>query len=89
MVRLWQLGVSEAEPPRGSRPQLFDDPAIDTLVKMLLELAREQWVTRSRLAALEAKLGPVEDFALPPEAEAQLAAERDAFVRKVFGVLDR
>ena len=74
---------------RGIKPQLFDDPAIDALVKMLLELASETWVTRARLAALEAKIGSVEDLTLPPEAEAQLAAERDAFVKKLFGVLER
>ena len=74
---------------RGIKPQLFDDPAIDALVKMLLELASETWVTRARLAALEAKVGSVEDLTLPPEIEAKLAAERDAFVKKIFGVLER
>ena len=74
---------------RGIKPQLFDDPAIDALVKMLLELASETWVTRARLAALEAKVGSVEDLTLPPEIEAKLAAERDAFVKKLFGVLER
>ncbi len=73
----------------GKRPQLFDDPAIDALVRMLLELARETWVTKARLAALEAQAGSVEDLVLPPEVEARLTRERDAFVRKVFGVLDR
>ncbi len=75
--------------PSGKRPQLFDDPAIDALVRMLLELARETWVTKARLVALEAHVGSVEAVVLPPEVEARLAAERDAFVRKVFGVLDR
>lgn len=74
---------------RGSKPQVFDDPAIDALVKMLLELASETWVTRARLAALEARVGSVEDLVLPPDAEARLAADRDAFVRKLFGVLER
>lgn len=78
--------MSEA---RGTKPQLFNDPAIDALVKMLLELASETWVTRARLAALEAKVGSVEDYVLPPEIEARLAADRDAFVRKLFGVLER
>lgn len=73
---------------RGTRPRVFDDPAIDALVKMLLELASETWVTRARLAALEAKVGSVEDLVLPPETEARLAADRDAFVRKIFGVLE-
>lgn len=78
--------MSEA---RGVKPQVFDDPAIDALVKMLLELASETWVTRARLAALEAKVGSVEDLVLPAEVEAALAAERDAFVKKIFGVLER
>ncbi|MEY2882768.1 MAG: hypothetical protein RL490_492 [Pseudomonadota bacterium] len=85
MVRLRELGVSEA---RGVKPQVFDDPAIDALVKMLLELASESWVTRARLAALEAKVGSIEDLVLPADAEASLAAERDAFVKKIFGVLE-
>jgi hypothetical protein len=81
-------GAAQGE-ARGVKPQVFDDPAIDALVKMLLELASETWVTRARLAALEARHGSVEDLVLPAAAEAQLAAERDAFVRKLFGVLER
>jgi hypothetical protein len=86
MVCLWELGVSES---RRVKPQVFGDPAFDALVEMLLELASETWVTRARLAALEAKVGSVEDLVLPPEIEAKLAADRDAFVKKVFGVLER
>jgi hypothetical protein len=89
MVRLWKLGVTEASGrARGVKPQVFDDPAIDALVKMLLELASETWVTRARLAALEAKVGSVEDLVLPADVEAGLATERDAFVRKLFAVLE-
>ncbi|WP_439532982.1 hypothetical protein [Polymorphobacter sp.] len=69
-------------------PRVFQDPAIDALVRMMLELASESWVTRARLAALEAKVGSVEELVLPPEAEAALTAERDAFVRKLFAVLE-
>lgn len=71
-----------------SAPRVFDDPAIDALTRMLLELASESWVTRARLAALEAKVGSVEDLVLSPEAEAALAAEREAFVAKLFAVLE-
>ena len=74
---------------RGVKPQVFEDPAIDALVKMFLELASETWVTRARLAALEARVGSVEDLVLPADAEAALAAERDAFVKKLFSVLER
>ena len=74
---------------RGNRPQLFDDPAIDALVKMLLELASETWVTRARLAAVEAKIGSVENLQLPPEAEAKLTADREAFIKKLFSTLEQ
>lgn len=81
------------EVARGKRPVFFDDPAIDTLMGMLLELAQAQWVTRDRLARLEhwaahAVTGarvPFDDgYALPAEAAAKLAAERDAFVARLF-----
>lgn len=74
---------------RGTRPNVFDDPAVDALVRMFLELASETWVTKARLAALEARVGSVEDLQLPPEAEAKLAADRDAFVKKLFASLER
>lgn len=70
-------------------PRVFDDPATDALVRMMLELASETWVTRARLAAVEARVGSVEDVELSPEAEAALAAEREAFVKKLFAVLER
>jgi len=90
-------GMSEFEPlpdqARGNRPRFFGDGASDILMAMVLELAKEQWVTRNRLATLEhwvaaevtaAKTPWSEDYALPPEAEAALAAERDAFVRRLM-----
>lgn len=67
---------------------LFDDPAIDALTRMIIELASENWVTRARLAALEAKVGSIEELVLTPDAEAALAAEREAFVAKIFSALD-
>jgi hypothetical protein len=77
---------------KGDRPQFFDDPAIDALVSMVLELARETWVTRAKLTQLQAYVEANAPGALPPlgEAdEASLAAEREAFVRRLFRVLDR
>lgn len=68
-------------------PPAFADPAIDTVVAMLLELAQELWVTRARLAALEAQAGPVP--ALSPESEAELAAARAEFVRRLFAPVER
>lgn len=78
---------------KGDRPAFFDDPAIDALVSMVLELARETWVTRAKLAQLEAyveTLAPGADVpALGTEEEAKLAEAREAFVRRLFRVLDR
>ncbi|MFN7174361.1 MAG: hypothetical protein ACK4MT_06580 [Thermaurantiacus tibetensis] len=78
---------------RGKRPVFFDDPAIDTLLGMLLELAQAHWVARERLARLEhwaahavtSATVPFDDcYALPAEAAARLAAERDSFVARLF-----
>lgn len=75
---------------KGTRPKFFDDPAVDALVAMLLELARETWVTRARLAALEAHVGgDLEALILPPETEARLADARQAFVERLFRVLEK
>lgn len=75
---------------KGKRPQFFEDPAIDALVSMMTELARETWVTRARLAALEQAVGVVDLDAvvLPPETEAALAAQRQVFIERLFRVLD-
>jgi len=87
--------VSEPLPhaAKGERPTFFDDPAVDALVSMVLELARETWVTRAKLAQLEAHVESLRPEAGPPPldpaTEAALAAERDAFVRRLFRVLDR
>ncbi|MFN3591332.1 MAG: hypothetical protein ACK4TG_04005 [Thermaurantiacus sp.] len=90
--------MSLPERARGPRPRFFDDPAIDTLMAMFLDLAQEQWVTRARLAALEhwaahevtvARSPWSDDYRLPPEAEAQLAEERAAFVRRIMAPIEQ
>jgi hypothetical protein len=83
---------------RGRRPTFFDDPAVDTLVAMLLELAQEQWVTRARLAALEhwaahevqaARVPFSQDYRLPADAEEQLATLRAAFVKRLMAPIEQ
>jgi hypothetical protein len=85
------------ETARGGTPPIFDAPETATLLDMLLELAREQWVTKNRLATLEhwaahevtgARVPWSEDYRLPPEAAAALAAQRDAFVRRVMAPVE-
>jgi hypothetical protein len=81
---------------KGDRPTFFDDPAVDALVTMVLELAREQWVLRHRLAVLEdyverkdGSLGAVERHTLPAEATAALDAQRTEFVARLFRAVER
>lgn len=80
---------------KGERPAFFDDPAVDALVAMLLELAKQSWVTRSRLALLEDAVATrlsdldLEAHKLPAEKQAALDAQRADFVAALFRVIDR
>jgi hypothetical protein len=60
----------------------------DRLLQVSLELAAELWVTRRRLAAIEAQLvenGTVTSpDQLPADLDPQARAERDAFVQRIF-----
>lgn len=98
MVCLGGVEMNLPEQARGPRPTFFDDPAIDTLVAMLLDLAQEHWVTRARLAALEhwaehevtaARTPFADSYALPEKAEARLAAERTAFVKRLMAPIEQ
>ena len=82
---------------KGKRPQFFDDPAIDALLSMFLELSQETWVLRERMASLEAFLehkgaasrAEFEAFALDPADQSNLAEQRQAFVSRLLRVLDQ
>lgn len=80
---------------KGDRPAFFDDAAIDALVAMVLELARETWVVKNRVALLEDALAAhapsldVETHRLPPEKQATLDAARADFIARLFRVIDR
>jgi hypothetical protein len=78
---------------KGKRPGFFDDPAIDALLKIVVELMQEHWATRERLLTLEVYLaahGAIDGNALaaftPP---ADLDAERDDYIRRILAILDR
>jgi len=86
-------GAPLPETARGSHPEVFEDPSTEVLLAMVLELAREQWITRIRLATLEhwaahevtaASVPWSEAYRLPPDAEQAAAAERDAFVARLL-----
>ncbi|MFQ3667038.1 MAG: hypothetical protein SNJ79_13585 [Sphingomonadaceae bacterium] len=87
------LPADARDPP----PAFFPDPAVDTLLRMLLDLAEAQWVTRHRLARLEhwaatavtSAATPPEAHRLPAEVEARLSEEREAFVARLMAPLHR
>ena len=80
---------------KGDRPAFFDDPAVDALVAMVLELARETWVVKNRVALLEDAIAvhlpalDVETHRLPAEKQAALDSTRADFVARLFRVIDR
>jgi hypothetical protein len=67
---------------KGGRKTFFDDPAIDQVLSMLLELLQEHWVLRERVLSLEtlmAQNGAVTAEQLDAfEPDDALAAEWDA-----------
>jgi hypothetical protein len=75
---------------REDRPQYFDDPAVDRLLQMMLELAAELWAVKdwqfvvNRLLEERGVL-TLDDvrFYQPSEADQRiLAAEREKFVHR-------
>jgi hypothetical protein len=78
-------------------PQFFRDPAVDRLMEVVMELAAELWVSRRRERLLEAALvergvlaaDALELRVLSDSERADLRAERDALLGRVFGVLAR
>lgn len=79
-------------------PYFLDDPVLDDLVEVCMQLGGELWATRARLARLERLLEvdgrPVsellEEQAGGEEPDRQeWVAERDRFVSRIFGVLAR
>ncbi len=79
------------------RPRYLDgDADIETVYRMLLEVASELWVTRDRLTLLEATLtrrglmteAELEELAFDDETAATLAADRTRFVARLAGCVD-
>lgn len=65
------------------------DGVNDLLLQVSMELAAELWVTRRRLAAIEAQLiengTVISPDLLPAESDPDARQERDAFVQRIFG----
>ncbi len=77
---------------RGKRPHFFDDPAIDQVMTFLIELATEVAVLRERHDTVERLLdqqgsitrAAIEAYRAPPAVEAERAAQREAYLKRVF-----
>jgi hypothetical protein len=78
------------------RRLVFDDPASDALLAMLLTLSSEVWSLRERLAAWEAVAsrqgllphGAVDRCEFTAEQEARLLEQRRDFMASLFSVLE-
>jgi hypothetical protein len=81
----------------GRNLTFFEQPGVDELLSMVLELAAELWVVRERLYRFEAASQlrapqldhSIGDPPLTPAQEVELARLRDDFTRNLFRSLHR
>lgn len=82
--------ASRLEP--ANSPVYFENPVIDSLMNICLELGAALWVTRDRLRVIEALLGEqgiatkeqIEKYKTPPEMERALMDQRNEFIARIF-----
>lgn len=78
-------------------PAFFDNPAIDNLIAVTMELGAELWVQRERMRIIEKILAEkgvvtaelIEQYTPSAEESAAVRAERDDFVQRLFGAFAR
>lgn len=78
-------------------PHFLPHPVMDQLVDVVLALGAELWVERDRrriaekLLAEKGLLNPadIEAYRPSPEENAERSKDRDAFVRRLYGALNR
>ena len=88
---------TKALPQSAPEPAFFDNPAIDNLIAVTLELGAELWVQRERMRVIEKLLGEkglvtaamIEQYQSDPAELAQGKSDRDAFVSRVYGAYAR
>jgi hypothetical protein len=84
-------------PPPAPEPAFFDNPAIDNLIAVTLELGAELWVQRERMRVIEKLLAEqgvvtpelIEQYQPSDDEAARARAERDAFVARIYGAFAR
>jgi hypothetical protein len=78
------------------RPNQFDDPAIDTLLSIVLSLGNEVYVLRDRMRIIEKMLEAkgtisrvdIEAYKPTPEEEEEIRKDSDAFMARLFRVFE-
>jgi hypothetical protein len=88
---------NQAGPRAAPEPAFFDQPAIDNLIAVTLELGAELWVQRERTRVIEKLLAErgvvtaemIEQYQASDAELAQTRSERDAFVNRLFGAFAR
>lgn len=82
--------------PKGKRATFFTEPGVDQLYGIVTALAAELWAARERIDTLERVLegsgvmppDAVEGFAAGPDLAARRQQEREAFIQRIFQVLE-
>jgi hypothetical protein len=88
---------SVSPPVPAPEPAFFDNPAIDHLIAVTLELGAELWVQRERMRVIEKLLGAngivtatmIEQYRPSEEELAASRTERDSFVSRLYGAFAR
>lgn len=78
------------------RPSQFDDPAIDTLLNIVLSLGGEVYTLRDRMRAIEKMLeakgaisrADIDAYSPTSEEEEEIRKDRDAFMSRLFRVFE-
>lgn len=89
--------IRSERPVPAPQPAFFDNPVIDNLIAVTLELGAELWVQRERMRIVERLLAEkgvvtpelIEQYTPSPEESERSRVERDAFVQRVFGIFGR
>jgi hypothetical protein len=78
------------------KPYQFEDPAMDTLLGVVLSLGNEVWVMRDRLRVIEKMLeakgtisrADIEAYKPTPEEEEEIRKDNDAFMARLFRIFE-
>ena len=84
-------------PAKSPEPAFFDNPVLDNLITVTLELGAELWVQKERMRIIETLLAQrgvvttelIEQYAPSVDEAARVREARDAFVQRLFGAFAR